>query len=119
MFKTFAAAGLALAVAASAASAFAGQQDFELKNRTGDTIKRVFVSPSKSSHWGGDVLGRDTLGNGEKVLIHFPHDAQHCHYDLRVTWVGGGSAEWTDFNLCKVSKITLRYEHHEATAEYE
>jgi hypothetical protein len=120
MMKHLAAAGLALALTgAVSAPVFAGDQDFTLKNRTGDTIRRVFVSPSRSSKWGPDVLGRDTLADGESVRIHFPHDARACHYDLRVTFQGGGSADWADFNLCKVSKITLKYEHHRPTAEYQ
>jgi hypothetical protein len=120
MMKLIAAAGLALAVAGAAlAPAMAGDQDFNLKNRTGATIKRVFISPSRSSHWGDDVLGRDTLGAGENVRIHFSHDARACHYDLRVKFEDGASAEWSDFNLCKITKITLKYEHHQPTAEYE
>ena len=36
----------------------AGDQDFELVNRTGYTIEQVYVSPIKAKDWQEDVLGR-------------------------------------------------------------
>src|SRR4051794_30054052 len=66
---TLVAATALMAVMASPALA-ESKQDFDLVNRTGYTIDKVFVSPSNSKDW-DDVLGRDVLGENETVHIRF------------------------------------------------
>jgi hypothetical protein len=113
-------AALAVSVLPSA-SAAQGVQDFKLKNRTGYVINEVYVAPTRSSDWEEDVLGRDVLDDGESVDIHFSPREDVCHYDIRVVYSDGDDAEWSDFNLCVVSKISLFYNFFtgETTAEYE
>ena len=98
-----------------------GQQDFTLVNATGYRIDEVYVAPTKSDDWEDDVLGRDVLGNGEEVEILFSPKESVCHYDIRIVWDDKSDADWRDFNLCEVSRITLYYDHRtdETTAEYE
>jgi hypothetical protein len=62
----FAVAGVAL-VAASAARA--GDQDFTLVNKTGVEIHSLHVAPHSSDEWGEDILGKDTLANGDSLEI--------------------------------------------------
>ena len=76
-------AALALLSAAPAALAD-GKQDFTLVNSTGYVIDKVFVAPSKSDDWEEDVLGRDTLDNGESVHITFHRAEKSCDWDLKV-----------------------------------
>jgi hypothetical protein len=52
--------------------ATAGSQDFTVANQTGVEIHALFISPSKADSWGDDILGEDTLANGQSVDIHFP-----------------------------------------------
>jgi hypothetical protein len=61
-------AGTAL-VAASAAPL--GDQDFTLVNKTGVEIHALHVAPHSSDEWGEDILGKDTLANGESLGITF------------------------------------------------
>ena len=96
--------------AVSATPAFAeGKQDFDLVNKTGYTIDKVFVSPSNSDDWEDDVLGRDVLDDGDKVHITFNRAAKSCKWDLKVVYSDADQAEWDEFDLCEVSKITIRY----------
>ncbi len=93
-------------------SAFAAdaKQDFELVNKTGYEIKHVYVSPSKSDEWEEDVLGKDTLDDGEAWEIKFQRANKTCSWDLKVVYeVDSSSAVWTDIDLCKVEKVTIRY----------
>lgn len=55
------------------ATAFArvGKQDFILHNETGVEIHELYVSPVTTDDWEDDVLGRDTLPDGESVKITF------------------------------------------------
>ena len=89
-------------------SAFAGDADFKLKNKTGYQIDEVYVSKHSSSSWGKDVMGSDALGDGEAVNISFPHGNGACHFDIKVKYHDDDStAEWSDVNLCDYTAITL------------
>jgi hypothetical protein len=110
-----------MALLLSGAALAQGQQDFTLKNGTGYTISEVYVAPTKSNDWEEDVLGRDVLPHGEEVEIVFSPSENVCYYDIRIVWDDDAEADWRQFNLCEVSRITLYYNHgtNETTAEYE
>lgn len=112
---------LALAVAAllvPAALARAGTQDFTLVNKTGIEIHELYISPADADDWEEDVLGVDTLPPGESVTITFKGHSE-CKWDLMVKDDEGGSVEWSGLNLCKISKVTLRYDGKKAWADLE
>lgn len=97
------------------------KQDFRLTNKTGYTIDKVYVAPSKSNDWEEDILGKDVLVNGDWVKITFPKKNQVCRYDLKVVYDDDTPAEWYNFNLCDISRITIFYSESEdkTWAEYE
>lgn len=101
---------LFILAAAHGASAQEAKQDFTLVNATGYTIDQVFVAPTKSDDWEEDVLGRDQLANKEYVNIHFARANKTCLWDLKVVYDDNTAAEWTKFDLCSVSKITIKYD---------
>lgn len=105
---------LALATVAMfvSASAFArsGKQDFILHNQTGVEVNSVYVSPHSANDWEDDVLGEDTLPNGESVKITFDDRDKHVHWDLKVTDKDGNSLEWYDLNLVEISEVTLHWD---------
>jgi hypothetical protein len=105
---------LALAVLATfvTASALArnGQQDFVLHNQTGVEINSVFVSPHSADDWQEDVLGQDTLANGQSVKITFNDRDKHVHWDLKVTDKNGNALEWYDLNLVEIEEVTLHWD---------
>jgi len=113
-FRTLSAVALAAAVLAwpAASTAEGGKQNFRLVNHTGYTISRVYVSPHKASDWQEDVMGDDTLGDDEAVRISFSRDSSACVWDLKVVYeVDNTSAEWSNFNLCTISEISIYYDH--------
>lgn len=97
------------------------KQDFTLVNRTGYTIDEVYVSPSKSDDWEEDILGQDVLSDGANVHVRFSRADKSCKWDLKVVYDDRETAEWESFDLCEVSKITIRYNRKsgETSAEYE
>ena len=103
---------LAFSVFASLAfsgTAFAGDADFTLVNRTGYTIREVYIAPSKSGSWGKDRLGDGTLVNTRQRLFKFS-DKASCRQDLQVIFDDDGSdVVWEGFDLCTIDKITLKY----------
>ena len=100
-------AGIALATPAAAQQA---KQDFTLINRTGYELSQVYVSPNQSNEWEDDVLGQDTLADGERVAIRFQRAVKSCMWDLKVTYsIDDSNAVWRGINLCSVERITIRY----------
>jgi hypothetical protein len=101
---------LGSATAWNAPAALAGQQDFTLINNTGYELKELYVAPSKSEDWQEDVLGRDTLGDGEQTNITFARDEGTCNWDLKVVYTDDNSSvEWHSVNLCDISTVTIKY----------
>jgi hypothetical protein len=112
MIKNLAIAFSLLMLTALFPSAYAAEarQDFELVNKTGYEIKHVYVSPSKSDDWEEDVLGKDTLDDGDEWEIKFKRSTKTCFWDLKVVYAeDSSSAIWHDIDLCKVEKVTIRY----------
>jgi hypothetical protein len=97
----------------------AGAPDFTLVNRTGATLKAVYVSPHDSEGWEENVLGGDEMFSGESVGIGFDPRADAAAWDLRVEAAGGQSAEWKNLDLRRISRITLRFRNGVAVAEAE
>ena len=109
----------ALLLLANRSTAFAGDQDFTLVNKTGVEIHNVHVSPADKDEWGDDILGKDTLGDGDSVEIKFHPQEEAEKWDLRVADKEGNAIEWSDLNLLKVSRVTLHYADGKATADVE
>ena len=107
------------AVAALAFVAFAGDQDFTAVNKTGVEIHKLYVSPHSSDDWGEDILGKDTLDDGESVDIKFHRSEKAAHWDLRIEDEKGNSLTWENLNLMEISKVTLHYKDGKAWADVE
>ena len=69
--------------------------------------------------WEEDILGRDTLPEGETVDIKFTRGETAENWDLRIEDSKGNAIEWENLNLLKISKATLFYENGKARAEVE
>ena len=87
--------------------ALASDADFKLVNKTGAQVDEVYVSKHSSDEWGKDILGRGALSDGEAVDISFPHGGSACHFDIKVKYQDGDTAEWGDVDLCQYEKITI------------
>ncbi|HEY0837588.1 MAG TPA: hypothetical protein VGE72_26980 [Azospirillum sp.] len=99
----------ALTLAFVQSPAVAGDQDFKIVNKTGYTFKNIHVSEANNNSWDEDVLGRDVLENGESLDVSFSKGTKTCIWDMKVTYDDGETAVWEDLNLCKISKLTLRW----------
>ncbi|MBK3733518.1 hypothetical protein FBZ82_11560 [Azospirillum brasilense] len=90
-------------------AALAGQQDFTILNKTGYALKHIYVSESDNQKWDEDVLGRDVLDDGEEFELSFDTAEKTCKWDMKVIYDDGESAVWQNLNLCKIAKLTLRW----------
>ena len=102
--------GVAVAMLAASASAFAGDADFTLVNRTGMTIRELYVSPTQRSQWGRDRLGDGMLEQAKSRHFRFGETAV-CKQDIKVVFEEDGTdAVWQNVDLCEINKITLNFD---------
>ncbi|HEV7843982.1 MAG TPA: hypothetical protein VGO69_09825 [Pyrinomonadaceae bacterium] len=101
-------------------TAFAqGKQDFILHNMTGRAITELYISPHSTNEWEEDILGQDTLPNGESLKINFSREEKAAKWDLKIVDKEGNSIEWESLNLLEISEVTLHYKDGRAWAEVE
>lgn len=93
-----------------------GDQDFLLINSTGVEIYALYVTPNNANEWGEDILGVDTLFNGEDIMINFPRKTKTTFWDLRIEDEDGAFLEWHKLNLKKISSVELFYKKGKTTA---
>jgi hypothetical protein len=98
-----------LAALATSPMAQAGDADFTLVNRTGYSIREVYISAANRNSWGNDRLGDGTLENNRSKLFRFS-DKASCKQDLMVVFDDDNSkVTWEDFDLCEINKVTIKY----------
>lgn len=94
-----------------------GDQDFLLVNSTGVEINALYVTPHNAKKWGEDILGADTLADGEDLLITFPNKTKSKYWDLRIEDEDGAFIEWDNLNLMTISRVELFFKNGRATAD--
>ena len=85
----------------------ATNQNFVMRNNTGQTIMRVFVSPVTSNNWEEDVLGSNVLPDRETLRINFNRSEDECNWDIKVDLADGSSREQRGVNLCRVAEVEV------------
>jgi hypothetical protein len=106
----------ATTVAFVSVGAFASDADFRLKNKTGYQIDEVYVSKHSSDDWGKDIMGSDSLGDGESVKITFPHTSSACKFDIKVKYHDNDTAEWDNVDLCQYETISVYWDAKNQTS---
>ena len=101
----------AMAVVLGVVAAHAkGPQDFTLVNKTGVTIDKLFIAPHSSDSWEEDILGKDTMADGESLDIKFHRTEKAKMWDLKIVDKAGNSLEWENLNLLEIEQVTLNYD---------
>lgn len=108
--------GLATAILLAGGTAWAGDQDFTLHNKTGVEIHEVYVSAHSTDEWEEDILGKDTLPSGEEVDIKFSPKEKSDLWDIKVVDGSGNSIVWESLKLTEITDVILYYKDGEATA---
>lgn len=93
-------------------SAFA--QEIIVANGTGFTIHQLGLMDSNANGDAQDLLGSDTLANGEGLKINISGSPKG--WELIAVDGEGGQVNWQNLDLTGVSKITL---HADGTADIE
>ncbi len=97
----------AVAVALSlAAPVFADSvEPLRIQNNSGSTIYRFFASPVNNPSYEQDILGNNTLGNGQYLDITF-RNVSECNYDILIEWENG--SQYSDVvNICQIGQYNV------------
>jgi hypothetical protein len=84
--------------------------DFTLHNATGLVITEVYISETGNEDWEEDVLGRDTLDDGDSVDIKFGGQAAN-NWDIKVVFSNGRSNYWRKINLSQLTDLTISFKN--------
>lgn len=87
-----------------------GDQDFTVVNATGVTIDSLYISKVSVNDWEEDILGVESLPDGESVDITFSSDEEECKWDIMIKDTEGNAVYWRDVDLCEVETLTLHVE---------
>lgn len=88
-------------------TADATNQNFTIRNNTGHVITHLYVAPTSSDNWEEDILGQDTLANGQTLDIQFERAETECQWDIKVDFDDGTSLEERNVNLCQTGTIDI------------
>jgi hypothetical protein len=91
-------------------------QDFTVVNKTGVEIYALYVTPHNSNQWGDDILGVDTMADGNTLDISFSRKEKAELWDLRIEDKSGAYLEWENLNLLAIDTVTLYYKNGKTTA---
>jgi hypothetical protein len=82
-------------------------REFQLVNRSNETITEVLASNIKDSAFiPVDLLGNETVGPHESMRIAPFNDDGWCRFDVRMTFDDGLQQDVYDVNLCEATKLT-------------
>jgi hypothetical protein len=93
-------------------------QDFTVVNKTGVVISALYITPHDAEVWGDDILGADTMRDGETLDITFSRKEKSELWDLRVEDKNGAALEWEGLNLLAIDTLTLYYKNGKTTATF-
>ena len=105
MYRHLCVAATAATLAMFTAPAFAGIQDFYVRNSSKAAIFYIYVSPDYSDDWGEEVLASDVLMPGEELEITMTGYGNHCWFDVKIEDESGNYQEYWDVDLCSVVYI--------------
>ena len=82
-------------------------QNFVMRNNTGQTIIRAYVSAVTSNNWEEDVLGSGVLQDRQTIRINFDRSEDECNWDIKVELADGSTREQRNINLCRTGEVEV------------
>jgi hypothetical protein len=96
----------ALALSAFTAQPAAAQTyGVRFQNNSGDTVYRIYSSPTHEGSWRQDLLGSNVLYPGQGFEVIFTN-VQNCYYDVMVEFQSGYSYSDT-WDVCSYSQYNI------------
>lgn len=87
--------------------ATAADRVVEVFNETGQTMTEFYASVTSTNSWEEDILGDETLEDGDSVDVNVDDGSGKCIYDFRAVFESGAEAVKRRVNVCQIS--TFRF----------
>jgi hypothetical protein len=111
-----------LAMLAAPSSYAADQRNVYVINGTGYGIKFLGFNTPDDDEWDDNELGENAvLPNGNGVYVKFNDEDDGCTWNFLIKWADPGYPDviWHNVNLCKITKLTLRYNRAKDETSFE
>lgn len=79
------------------------RRNFVAYNKTNQTITALYLSPTDSNSWGGNILS-DVLRSESYTRVTFSDNSERCVYDLKAVY-GDKTYDRNRFNLCETTTV--------------
>ena len=89
-----------------AGAAHAADRHVEIVNKTGSTMTNFYASNVGAKTWEEDILGKDTLDDGDSVTININDGTGACKFDFKAVFENGASLEKQNIDVCRNSTFT-------------
>lgn len=99
---------LSALLAGQAGNTHAADRNVDIINKTGRSLTHFYASRVGANDWEEDILGKDTLENGETFSINIDDSTGACRFDFRAVFQGGGELVKNNINVCEISTFTYR-----------
>ncbi|HEY8609924.1 MAG TPA: Tat pathway signal protein, partial [Roseomonas sp.] len=80
---------------------------FNFINRSGQTIRELYISLSSQANWGQDRLGNNVMNPGQSLWVELP-GGRSCAADIRVVYMNGAAAERRGIETCSRTDLVWR-----------
>lgn len=87
-------------------AARAADRHVEIVNKTGRALTELYASKVGAKSWEEDILGRDTLDNGDSVTVNVNDGTGACKFDFKAVFEDGKSIEKASIDVCAISTFT-------------
>ena len=87
-------------------AASAANRHVDIVNETGKTLTEFYASATGTDDWEEDILGEDTLANGEVFDIDIDDGTGACKFDFKAVFLDGSSHVRRAVDVCKISDFT-------------
>ncbi|MDR3538963.1 MAG: hypothetical protein P4L71_20885 [Acetobacteraceae bacterium] len=84
----------------------AADRRVEIVNTTGRTMTHFYASRVGADSWEEDILGEETVGNGESFRVNLNDGTGACRFDFRAVFQGGAALVKRSVDVCSISRFT-------------
>jgi hypothetical protein len=97
---------IALAAAFAISGAHAADRKVDIINKTGQTLTHFYASTTNANSWEEDILGKDTLDDGETFEADIDDGSGKCVFDFKAVFESGQSLVKKGINVCEITTFT-------------
>ncbi len=84
----------------------AADRRVEIVNNTGHIMTHFYASRVGAASWDADILGEDTVGNGNSFPVLLSDGTGACRFDFRAIFQGDAVLVKRDVDVCSISRFT-------------